>query len=138
MDTLRPVNLDNIFDKTNVRILVNSNEITSWNLPNYNQIYEEDEEEEEESDEENEENEDEEAGDFDSDDEQSNPNRRNIVQRIERRLNKTKQKENWKRSRKAILWDYYMTSWHSTSVSFYIFLITAILKLGLKLIKFIY
>lgn len=112
MDSNRPVHLDNIFDQTNVRILANSNEISSWNLPNRSQIFEDEEEDE---------NDEDKSSNEENEHEMDLDRRIGIAERIERRTIKAKQKENWKRTRKAILWDYYMSSWHATSVIYYFF-----------------
>lgn len=43
-----------------------------------------------------------------------------IASQIEKRALKKQKKSNWKRNRATLIWNYYMSSWYSMSVTFFL------------------
>lgn len=110
IDSYRPFHLDNVFNRDAIRLLAYSSEIESWNLPQVEDVYISSDTEESEVEEE-------EADDDEGDEQEINRERGRIADRIAERALRRQQKAQWKRSRANLLWEYYMKTWYSTSVS---------------------
>lgn len=103
---MRPFHLDNVFNRDVIRVLTYSSEIESWNLPQIEDIFAQNDSEDD-SDE-----------DSDEDDEEDPMRERSrIADRIAERALRRQQKAQWKRNRANLLWEYYMKTWYSTPAS---------------------
>ena len=103
IDSRRPFHLDNIYNEKNIRLLVRSSEVTTWDIPDAQYIYDEDESSSE-------------------DDEEDR------TATIERRILKREEKNRWQNNRAQMLWKYYNHSWHSEPSS--IFMLKLVHLLG--------
>lgn len=120
IDSRRPFHLDNVFNKEAVRLLAYSSEMTKWNLPRVDEVY---------APSESDESEDDKLDDEDELSDEENPRRR-IAEKIAERALKRRRREQWKRRKQELLWEYYMKTWYSTPVGALFLFRTLILGVG--------
>lgn len=95
IDSLRPFDLDNVFAEESIYVLVNNVELKDLQIPNVNDIY---------------------ASESESSEDDENETRK-PMEEIEKRALKRSQKQQWKKKRADLLWEYYEKSWYSVPSS---------------------
>ncbi|MFH4980373.1 hypothetical protein AB6A40_007082 [Gnathostoma spinigerum] len=95
IDSRRPFDLDNVYDGTSIRVLINTSELEELKCPAASEIYAND--------------------DDNTSDEDDGAESSRAIERIEQRAIKRARKKEWEKRRAGLLWEYYENSWYSVS-----------------------
>ncbi|KAK0420614.1 hypothetical protein QR680_014793 [Steinernema hermaphroditum] len=102
VDSRRPFHHENVYDDSNVRVVVDAAELERLAIPSVSDIYENETDSEDEEDE-------------NMSDDENYDRRQSHTDKIERRAAKDLEKRIWKQNRMDKLWKYYENAWFSIS-----------------------
>lgn len=118
-DSHRPLDLCNIYSDNQIRILGDPR--AEEDIPQFEQIFREEEDEEEDSDEEDEgHNEDDEDDNMEGEN-SSNRRKTTHIERFERRLKRNREKRDWEKTRDRVLFNYTQNSYYARSTALIFF-----------------
>ncbi|CAD6188133.1 unnamed protein product [Caenorhabditis auriculariae] len=105
VDSHRPFHHENVFDPSQIRLIVDSSELNDLSIPEPRQVMDYGSGDDD----------DDEGSEVDAESEEGTYESR--LERVRRRAIKKEEKKLWERRRQDILWRYYETSWHSVPSS---------------------